>query len=247
MERSGVLVEHIADQATIVNVDHHGSNTLYGDVNVIEPQAAAVGEIVLRMLDDLGYPVTPDIATNLYTAVMTDTGGFRHENTTAECLETAARLARLGAVPSDIAAMVYKSRPLTTLKLSALSLATMRVDMGGLLVWARVTRHMLREAGAAMAESEGIIDTINSIGGIKIGILFKEVGPRVTKISVRTRDEIDASALASRFDGGGHYRAAGAEIQMPIDDAVPRVLEAAADELRALTGAGSAVRDPQPR
>ena len=224
MERSGQLVDHISSEATIVNVDHHMSNTRFGQVNLIDPGAAAVGEMVLRMLEEFGWPITPGIATNLYTALMTDTGGFRHENTTAACLEAAARLARLGANPSRIASMVYKSRPMTTLRLSALSMATLRTEAEGRLISARVTRRMLRESGAVMSESEGIIDTLNSIGGIEIAILLKEVTAALTKISVRTRGEIDASELTAHFGGGGHYRAAGAEIQLPIDEAEAQVL-----------------------
>jgi len=227
MERSGNSVRHIASHATIVNVDHHQTNEMFGDLNVIDSEAAAVGEMVVDMLDCYGYPITPAIATNLYTALMTDTGGFRHENTTAHALEYAARLARLGANPGQIASNVYKSRPLTTLKLNALSLAEMRVEAEGRLVWSSVTQAMLKAAKAVMAESEGIIDNLNSIGGLDLAILFKEVGPRLTKISVRSRGRVDAAALAGSFGGGGHLRAAGAEIPEPVPEAVRMVLKAA--------------------
>ena len=140
LERSGNAVRSIATHATIINVDHHPSNTRFGDINVIDPNAAAVGQMVMEMLDHFGYPITPTIATNLYVALLTDTGGFRHENTTPRALEDAARLARLGADPGRIATQVYKMRPETTLKLSGLALATMRVEMDGRLAWAKVTR-----------------------------------------------------------------------------------------------------------
>jgi bifunctional oligoribonuclease and PAP phosphatase NrnA len=242
LQRSGSAVNHIASQATIVNVDHHSSNTRFGDVNIIDPEASAVGQMVIEMLEEYGYPITPTIATNLYTALMTDTGGFRHENTTPQALEDAAKLASLGADPGHIANMVYKSRPLTTLKLQALSIATMQVDMDGRLAWAKVTRRMLHEAGAVMAESEGIIDTLNSIAGLDLAIIFKEVGRRLTKISVRSRGDIDAAALCGRFGGGGHLRAAGAEVQLPMEEAVPTVLAAAKEAIT-----GGAVGNPKRR
>ncbi len=238
LERSGAGVKHIASHATIVNIDHHPSNSRFGDVNVIDADASAVGQMVMEMLDHFRYPITPTIATNLYVALLTDTGGFRHENTTVRALEDAARLASLGADPGHIATMVYKMRPETTLKLSGLALATMRVELQGRLAWAKVTRRMLREAGAVMAESEGIIDTLNSIAGLELAILFKEVQPELTKISVRSRGAVDAAAMCAIFGGGGHIRAAGAEIDKPMDETVKIVLATAKEAI--LAGAAKA-------
>jgi bifunctional oligoribonuclease and PAP phosphatase NrnA len=227
IERSGTAVRHIASHATVVNIDHHMSNTMFGDVNIINASAAAVGEMVIEMLDALGYPITASMATNLYTAIMTDTGGFRHENTTPESLESAARLARLGADPSFIATMVYKSRPMTTVRLSALALAQIETELDGRLIWSKVTRRMLHEAGARMNESEGIIDSLNSVAGMEVAILFKEVSGKITKLSIRSRGSVDAAALAALFGGGGHLRAAGAELQETVDAAIAKVLPAA--------------------
>jgi phosphoesterase RecJ-like protein len=233
LERSGESVKRIASHATIVNVDHHPSNSRFGDVNVIDPNASAVGQMVMEMLDHFGYPITPTIAANLYVALLTDTGGFRHENTTPRALDDAARLARLGADPGGIATMVYKMRPETTLKLNGLALATMRVELEGKLAWAKVTRRMLKEANAVMAESEGIIDTLNSIAGLELAVLFKEVNDSLTKISVRSRGSVDAAALCATFGGGGHIRAAGAEIERPMEETVKMVLAAAKEAILA--------------
>jgi phosphoesterase RecJ-like protein len=240
LERSGDAVAHIAEQATIVNVDHHPSNSRFGALNILDPEAAAVGEMCLAMLQQFGWELTPTMATNLYTALMTDTGGFRHENTTARALEAGARLAALGADPSHIATMVYKSRPLTTLRLSGLSIASMQVEMDGRLAWAKVTRTMLREAGAVMAEAEGIIDTLNSIAGLELAIMFKEVGARLTKISVRSRGPVDSAALCAQFGGGGHLRAAGAEVPLRMSEAVDAVLAAARQAIAAAASADGA-------
>ncbi|HXC79426.1 MAG TPA: bifunctional oligoribonuclease/PAP phosphatase NrnA [Candidatus Acidoferrum sp.] len=231
LERSGSSVKLIASHATIVNVDHHPSNSRFGDINIIDAESSAVGQMVMLMLDHFGFPITPTIATNLYVALLTDTGGFRHENTTPQALEDAARLARLGADPGHIATLVYKMRPETTLKLNGLALATMRVEMEGRLAWAKVTRGMLREAAAVMAESEGIIDNLNSIAGLELAILFKEVNAELTKISVRSRGGVDAAALCAMFGGGGHIRAAGAEIEKPMDEAVKLVLATAKESI----------------
>src|SRR5260370_21203942 len=122
-------------------------------------------------------------------------------------------------------------RPEPALKLSALALATMRIELEGRLTWAKVTSRMLREAGAVMAESEGIIDTLNSIAGLDLAILFKEVSSDLTKISVRSRGPVDAAALCATFGGGGHIRAAGAGIEEPLDDSVQMVLSAAKEAI----------------
>jgi len=233
MERSGSAVEHIAEDATIVNVDHHPSNSRFGDLNIVDPEASAVGQMCLDLLEHFAWRITPTMATNLYTALMTDTGGFRHENTTPRALRDAARLAALGADPSYVASMVYKSRPITTVKLSGLAIASMQVELDGRLAWAKVTRRMLREAGAIMAESEDIIDTLNSLAGLDVAIIFKEIGTRLTKISVRSRGAVDAAALCAQFGGGGHLRAAGAEIPLRLDEAIPAVLEAARESIDA--------------
>jgi len=124
-------------------------------------------------------------------------------------------------------------RPETTLKLSGLALATMRVEMQGRLAWAKVTKRMLREANAVMAESEGIIDTLNSIAGLELAILFKEVQGDLTKISVRSRGGVDAAAMCALFGGGGHIRAAGAEVDKSMEESVKMVLATAKEAINA--------------
>ena len=227
MERSGKGTSLIGERTAVVNIDHHASNSRYGTLNLVDPDAAAVGQMCFSMLQELGWAVTPSIATCLYAAILTDTGGFRHENTDPQALADAARLAALGADPGDVASRIYKSRPATTVRLSALSLSSMQLELDGRLVWTRVTRRMLHQTGAVMAEAEGIIDGLNSIRGLQAAIIFKEVATRLTKISVRTRDDVDAAELCARFGGGGHRRAAGAELRMPLAEAVPAVLAVA--------------------
>lgn len=244
LERSGPAAGLIGDRSTIVNVDHHPSNDRFGDINIIDPDAAAVAEMALRMLEVWKWPITATMATNLYTALVTDTGGFRHENTDADALETAARLARYGVAPSYVTTMVYKSRPLTTLRLNALSMAAMRVELEGRLAWTKVTHHMLDEAGAVMTESEDLIDNLNTIADLDMAIVFKEVTPRKTKISVRSRGRVDAAQFCGRFGGGGHSRAAGAELGLAMAEAIDQVLAAAR---AAITGSVGAVGSPQPQ
>ncbi|MGH7882770.1 MAG: DHH family phosphoesterase [Candidatus Dormibacteraceae bacterium] len=227
LERAGPVAEQLLNQVTTINIDHHASNSHFGDLNLIYAEASAVGQMCLHLLQHFGWEITPDMATNLYTAIMTDTGGFRHDNTSATTLADASRLAELGAEPSLVAAMIYKSRPLTTIKLSGLCLSELEVEMEGRLAWARVTKQMLRTARATMAESEGIIDTMSSIKGLEVAIMFKEIESELTKISVRSRQFVDAAALCARFGGGGHIRAAGAEVKLSMSAATAAVSQAA--------------------
>jgi phosphoesterase RecJ-like protein len=217
----------------VVNIDHHVSNSAYGSVNLVLPDASATGQVVYRLLRALDMPIPPEAATNLYAALLTDTGGFRHENTTEEALRLAADLVHLGADPAWVALKSYKSRAVTTLRLEALAVAAMRNECGGRLIWSEVTRGMLAEAGAMWQETDGIIDVLQSVDTMTVAILFKELQPELTKISVRTRGDADATDLCAPFGGGGHRRAAGAELHVPLEAAQEQVLTLARELLTA--------------
>ncbi len=217
---------------TVVNIDHHVSNEGFGSINLIEAKASATGQVVHRLLTTLGAPITADVATNLYAALFTDTGGFRHENTTEAALRLGANLVAAGADPGWVALKSYKSRSVPQIKLEGLAVARLHTEFDGRLVWSQITEAMLEEAGADMMESEGVIDQLQSIDTMEIALLFKENSPEVTKVSVRTRDPYDATAVCRPFGGGGHHRAAGAELREPIAVFEPRVLEVARELLR---------------
>jgi phosphoesterase RecJ-like protein len=217
----------------VVNVDHHVSNDAYGTINLIEPEASATGQVVYRLLRALDAPISADAANNLYAAVLTDTGGFRHENTNEAALRLAADLVALGADPAWVALKSFKSRPASQLKLVALAVAAMRSELDGRLVWTEVTESMLQQAQARTQETDGIIDELQTVDTMKIAILFKQLAPARTKISVRSRDEVDATAICRPFGGGGHRRAAGAELALALADAEEAVLAVARRELGA--------------
>ena len=219
----------------VVNIDHHVSNDGYGSINLIEAEASATGQVVYRLLQRLGMPITPQVANNLYAALFTDTGGFRHENTTEAALRLGAELVHLGADPAFIALKSYKSRPVPMLKLEGLAVAALQTDCDGRLVWSQVSQEMLEKSGATMVESEGVIDQLQSIDTMKIAVLFKQTSDELTKISVRTRDEIDATDLCTPFGGGGHHRAAGAELPMRLEKAQATVLPMARELLSRLS------------
>jgi phosphoesterase RecJ-like protein len=227
LPRFGERRDEVERAATVVNIDHHLSNTAFGSINLVDASASATGQVVHQLLGLLGAPVTAAVATNLYAALLTDTGGFRHENTTEAALRLGAALVAAGADPSWVALKSYKSRSLSQVRLEGLSIAGMVAELGGSLLWSEVTGVMLDQAGADMQESEGIIDALQSIATMEIAILFKEATPDRTKISVRTREPFDATDVCTPFGGGGHRRAAGAELGEGLPDSRRLVLEVA--------------------
>jgi phosphoesterase RecJ-like protein len=225
--RFGERRAEVERAGTVVNIDHHLSNTAFGTINLVDATASATGQVIYRLLRELGAPISPAVATNLYAALFTDTGGFRHENTTEATLRLAASLVAAGADPGWVALKSYKSRSLAQVRLEGVAVAQMHSEMDGRLLWSEVTAAMLEEAGADMQDSEGIIDTLQSIATMQIAILFKQHTADRSKISVRTRDPIDATEVCTPFGGGGHRRAAGAEFGDPLPVAERKVLEVA--------------------
>ncbi|MGH7641605.1 MAG: DHH family phosphoesterase [Candidatus Dormibacteria bacterium] len=225
--RFGNLRERIEAAPLTVVIDHHASNDGFGDISLVQPDAAATGVIVFEALQSWGAHVSAEAATNLYAAIFTDTGGFRHDNTTGAVLALGAQLAELGADPAWVALKSYKSRPESTLRLQALAAAAANYELQSRLVWSEVTLAMLRESGAEMEESEGIIDILQSLDTMLCAILFKEAEAALTRVSVRSRGPIEAHALVAPFGGGGHLRAAGAEVRGTIAEVKTKVLTAA--------------------
>jgi bifunctional oligoribonuclease and PAP phosphatase NrnA len=231
LHRFGDRADLVRSAPRVINVDHHASNDGFGHLNLVDPSASATGQVVYHLLGAMGYRISREAATNLYAALLTDTGGFRHENTTEAALRLGADLVALGADPGWIALKSYKSRSIPQLRLEGMAVSRMRTEHDGQLVWSEVTQAMLRDSGADMQEAEGVIDQLQTVAPMKIAILFKEAEPHLTKVSVRTRDEFDATHICIPFGGGGHRRAAGAELALPIEMAREGVLAIARQQL----------------
>ncbi len=212
----------------VVNIDHHVSNTRFGVVNLVVPEASSTAEVTYNLLLEWGAEISAVAATNLYCGILTDTGGFLHENTTYEALSIAAELVRLGADPGDVAMRVYKNKKLSSIKLSALVMGTIGFDCDDRLVHAYLSQALLEKSGARLEEADGIIDMLNSVDGLELALFFKEIEPnKLTKVSIRSRGEANANLLASKFGGGGHERAAGVEVEMPLAAAMEAILDQA--------------------
>jgi phosphoesterase RecJ-like protein len=197
----------------VLDIDHHHDNTRFGDLNLIVADASSTGEVLRDVIAELGLELTPELAEPLYIALVTDTGRFQYANTTPKALRLAAELVEAGADIHAVFQQVYESVEFAKLKLLARALARAEVLEGGRIVVSHLVRTDFTDVGAAEPYSEGIIDYLRAVEGAELAVLIREqlsAGGPARKGSLRSSiDELDVSAIARRFDGGGHRQAAG--------------------------------------
>lgn len=209
-------------------IDHHPLNEPFVDVDVIYPGASSTGEMMYELLTRLGANLEGRIAQALYTAVMTDTGGFRFSNTTPNAhMITAELIGKGGVQPQQIYQNVFENQPQQRIKLLAQILADLHFEEKGQLVWFVVTRDMLSTTNTHPHDTEGFADFPRSIEGVQLCLMFLETKDGKVKISFRSKGKYVINGLASRFGGGGHSYAAGAVIDGKMPDVVPMVVDEA--------------------
>jgi bifunctional oligoribonuclease and PAP phosphatase NrnA len=232
LERIGPLcVSHEAlfRSVPIVAIDHHRSNGGFGEVTWIDAEAAATCEMLTLLMSALGVPLETAggaLAAVLLAGIVMDTATFQHPNVTPRTLRAAAELVAVGAPLAETSRRIYRTKPETQLRLYGRVLDRLESDLDGRLVWSDLLSADLVDTGASQAESEGIIDLLSQSDRAEVALLFKEHGAE-TRVSIRTGGSIDATVLAGVFGGGGHVRAAGATVALPIDRARPAVTAAA--------------------
>jgi phosphoesterase RecJ-like protein len=201
----------------ILNIDHHISNTRFGQIHLIDPVSSSATEVLYHWFTHvpvLSKAITPDVATLLLTGLITDTRSFQNPNTTPRSLEIAAELLERGARQQEIIQHIYKTKPLSTLRIWGRALNRIEVDRSSGVVWSSISREDLAEMGAESRETHGILDElISTIPGADVYVLFTEVESGGLKASLRSTASIDVSRLsAEAYGGGGHARAAGFRI-----------------------------------
>jgi len=211
----------------VLNIDHHHDNTRFGDLNLIVADASSTGEVLRDVIRELGIELTPELAEPLYIALVTDTGRFQYANTTPKSLRLAAELVDAGADVHAVFQEVYESVEFAKLKLLARALERARVFEGGRIVVSHLLRNDFTDVGAPEPYSEGIIDSLRAVEGSELAVLIREPprddGP-TRRISLRASiDELDVSAIARSFGGGGHRQAAGFQSDKPIDEIIELV------------------------
>jgi bifunctional oligoribonuclease and PAP phosphatase NrnA len=211
----------------VVNIDHHHDNTRFGDVNLIVADASSTGEVLRDVFAELGIALTPELAEPLYIALVTDTGRFQYTNTTPKSLRLAAELVDAGADIHAVFQQVYESVEFAKLKLLARALERAEVLEGGRIVVSHLLRTDFADVGAAEPYSEGIIDYLRAVEGSELAVLIREPprddGP-VRRVSLRSSiDELDVSAIARLFEGGGHRQAAGFSSDASVQEITERI------------------------
>lgn len=234
VKRLGVLsdVVRALDVPKIV-IDHHlESEEPVSDVVLTDPTACSTGELIFDLATTLELEITPAIATALYTAILTDTGGFRFSNTSPRAHAIAARLLARGVDPEAMYQRIYASVPLGRVRLLAEVLDTLQVDADVGLAWVSVAPDAVERNGLRSEDLDGIVEHPRSIAGIRIALFFRDLGHGKVKVSFRSTGATDVHRLAKQFGGGGHAKASGALITGSIAEVQDAVIAAARAMLR---------------
>ncbi len=235
-ERLGKSGQCIEKRKLLINIDHHQSNTRYGDLNWISAREASTGELIYKLLKAANWPINSQIADCLFTAVSTDTGSFQYPTTQPHTYHTAAELVKRGADLAKICDEVYQSHPLSRVRLLKHLYNKFRLTHDNQVAYLWLKKKDFSRAGAITDESEGLIDHIRDIQPVEVACLFEELDPELTRISLRSKNsKVNVNEIAKQFGGGGHKAAAGARIhgkpltvQRRVIGAIKKALDASA-------------------
>jgi phosphoesterase RecJ-like protein len=208
LDRSG-LEDRLDGDLPLLNIDHHLGNQHYAQVNWVDSAAPSVGVLIYRLAQSLNTAVDAETANVLYMTILTDTGGFRFSNATEAAFEASAQLVREGAQPEMVSQWIYENRPVAGLRLLAEMLRSMELHEDGRVASALVTRKMMEHAGAGSTDTEGLVDYPRTVSGVEGVALLREQEDGDTKVSLRSRGEVDVEKVARKYGGGGHKNAAG--------------------------------------
>ena len=227
VDRIGPAPEIVDRARRVINIDHHHDNSRFGDIVLIVADASSTGEVLRDVFSALDVALTPEIAEPLYIALVTDTGRFQYTNTTPKSLRLAAELVEAGADVHAVFQQVYESVEFAKLKLLARALERAQVLEGGRIVVSNLLRNDFGEVGAAGSYSEGIIDYLRAVEGAELAVLIREPPADEEpskRVSLRASvDELDVSAIARLFGGGGHRQAAGFSSDASVEEIIERV------------------------
>ncbi len=224
IRRIGRIYEEIDLSKPTINIDHHLSNTGFGDINLVLPRASSTGEILYRLFKKAKVKINKDAAVCLYTAILTDTGSFSYSNTTSFTHKLVSCLIDIGIDVEKIYKKVYEEVSQSTMQLLGKALSTLKLSENGAIAWIKITKKMLKESKASLEDEENFVNFPRSIKGVRVAMLFTEIANNKTKVSLRSNDIIDTNEIASHFVGGGHKKASGCLIKGKLPDAEKKML-----------------------
>ena len=197
------------ERGYVINIDHHPGNTMYGALNWFDLSAAACGEMVFDLVQELGVRLTTEIATHVYIAILTDTGSFHYSNITPRTFDICRQCMEAGVSPPTVARSIFDSNNLGRLKLFGAVLSRMQLDGSGRIAIVFVDEQLVRDCGGTYEDTEGLINLPLTVKEILAVVFFKESGPGDWRVSLRSKGDIDVNAIAKEFGGGGHKNASG--------------------------------------
>jgi phosphoesterase RecJ-like protein len=225
-ERTGRVEAELAKPAVMVNIDHHRTNGGCGDYCLIDPEAAATGMLVYRILSAMGTEIDYDVAVNIYVAILTDTGSFHYSNSSPEAFHIAGEMIRRGIDPWAVAEQVYETQSAERLRLLGRVLSSLEIAAGGRVAAITTMKSDLDEFSARKDFLEGFINYPRSVIGVEVATSFREEGAGEIRVSFRSKGRVDVSAVAQSFGGGGHRNAAGCTVQGSLDEVKRKVFGA---------------------
>lgn len=206
------------DKQFVVNIDHHSTSELFGNINWIDSTASAVGEMIYNLCKAIGGRVTREIAECVYTALLTDTGSFHYSNTTERTFKVASELIRAGVKPAKLAESVYSSYPWSRIMLLGQVMSSVRRDATGKVAALRQSQEMLDFAKATEEDAEGFVNIPLSSENVEAVVMLKESASGVFRASLRSKGDVNVAKIAERFGGGGHKNAAGCTVSGSWDE-----------------------------
>ncbi len=226
LNRIGIMNAVFNQAKVTVCIDHHVTNKGFCEINLIDPSASSTGELVYELAQILDMQISPKSAEGLYTAILTDTGKFTYNNTSPKTMRYAAEMMDMGILFSEIASHIYGSEIQAVYQAKSKIQSNVAFYFGGRLSLAIIERQLLEDHQIKMKDIDGVVETIRDIKGVQVACLIKEVGTDKTKVSLRSKGQVNVSEISSEFGGGGHPRAAGFNLECNLAMSIETVLKA---------------------
>jgi len=223
-ERTGLIEPDNPPGNEVFVIDHHLADTPPRNNGWINPDASSTGEMIYKLINSLRIEIDQDIAVNLYTAIMTDTGSFRYSSTTPDAFRISATLVEKGVNPSKINEEVYENLPFRRLRLFGYALRNVERNKDGRVVWMTVNQRMFRLTGTGAEDTEEFVNHLRSVKGVEVAILFRQTGSKAFKVSFRSKGKIDVAKISEALGGGGHRNASGCELKGSLSEIKEKVI-----------------------